>query len=320
MIFLFTFFTVILFIFMIMFLPDFIVERHGVSMPLFYAKIAFISISGSAVFALSFAAVAGKKYLEPYISGLKKFMPLIKLMVSRDYKARYKRSVLGVLWSLLSPLMNMLVMTLVFSYVFRYDISNFPVYLLSGTLIFGFFSEATNIALGSISANRGIITKVYVPKYIFPMTKVFSSLVNLAFSLIALAVVILITKAPIHWTIILIPIPLIYLFVFVLGLSMLLSCTAVFFKDLQHLYGIFITAFMYSTPIFYPVTILPERLRPFMGLNPMYQYISYFRSLVIDGVVPGLWTNVVCVSFSLVFLFAGTLVFMSKQEKFILYI
>jgi ABC-type polysaccharide/polyol phosphate export permease len=301
-------------------IPDIIVERHGSDPILWYAKVSFISIVTSGLAAGSFAAVAGRKHLEPYIAGLKKFMPLIRLMVSRDYKSRYKRSVLGILWSLLNPLMTMLVMTLVFSQVFRFALPHFPVYLLSGSLLFMFFAEATGIAIDSIAANRAIITKVYVPKYIFPATKVFSSFVNLAFSLTALVIIILLTGAPFHWTVFLIPIPLFYLFVFTLGLSMLLSSVAVFFKDIKYLYGIFLTALQYLTPIFWPLDILPEWARPFMGLNPMFQYISYFRNLVLHGVVPDVWANVVCISFALFFLFLGTLVFMSQQDKYILHI
>ena len=308
------------FFFIRYFIPDVLIERHGTSTPLWYAKVAFLSVVGAGLSAIGFAAVRGRRYLVPYIGGLKKFMPLIKLTVSRDYKSRYKRSVLGVLWSLISPIMNMLVLTLVFSYVFRFGIENFPVYLLTGSLLFAFFSESTNAAMGSIAASRGIITKVYVPKYIFPMTKVFSALVSLGFSLIALAVVILFTGAPIHWTVILIPLPIFYLFIFTLGVSMLLSCAAVFFKDTQYLYGIFLTALNFLTPIFWPVEILPERALPFMGMNPMFHFIAYMRSLVLYGAVPGVWANVVCLSFALFFLFVGTLVFMSKQDKYILHI
>jgi len=175
--------------------------------------------------------------ISAHTADFKKFMPLMKLKVSRDYRARYKRSALGVLWSLLSPLMTMLVLTLVFSHIFRFEIEYFPVYLLTGSLLFGFFSEATSLAMDSIPGNRSIITKVYVPKYIFPVTAVFSALVNFGFSLASLAVIILITGAPLHWTIALVPLLLLYLFAFTLGVSMLLSCAAVFFKNVKYLYG-----------------------------------------------------------------------------------
>ena len=312
--------SVALFLFIRYFIPDVLVERHGTSTLLWYAKISFLSIVGAGLASIGFAIVKGRRYLKPYADGFKRFMPLIRLTVSRDYKSRYKRSVLGVLWSLLNPIMNMLIMTLVFSYILRFEVNHFPVYLLTGSLLFGFFSEATGLAMDSIPANRGIITKVYVPKYIFPMTKVVSALVNLGFSLIALVVIILVSGAPIHWTIILIPIPLFYLFVFTLGVSMLMSCAAVFFKDIKYLYGIFLTALNFLTPIFWPIEMLPERALPFMGLNPMYHYITYFRNLVRYGEIPGVWANVVCMSFALFFLFLGTIVFMSKQDKYILHI
>ena len=318
---LFTVSAVALFFFVRYFMPDIIVERHGTSTLLWYSKIAFLSVVGGGIAAIVFAMIKGRQYLKPYVDGFKRFLPLTRLMVSRDYKSRYKRSVLGILWSLLSPIMTMLVMTFVFQNIFRiFEIRYFPVYLITGSLLFSFFSEATSMAMDSIPSNRGIITKVYVPKYIFPMTKVFSSLVNLVFSMIALAVVIIVVRVPINWTLLLIPIPLLYLFVFTLGVSMLLSSLAVFFKDVKYLYGVFLTALNFLTPIFYPVEILPEWALPIIGLNPLYHYVTYLRSLVLDGVVPDLWANVVCISFALFFLFLGTIVFMSKQDKYILHI
>lgn len=266
------------------------------------------------IFTPTFAAV------KAHSAEFKKFKPLIKLKVIRDYKTRYKRSALGVLWSLLNPLMTMLVLTLVFSRVFRFEIEYYPVYLLTGLLMLGFFSEATSLAMDSIYDNRSIITKVYVPKYIFPLTAVFSAFINFAFSLAALAAIILITGAPLHWTIILVPLPLLYLFAFTLGVSMLLSCAAVFFKDVKYLYGVFLTALNSLTPIFWPLEILPERALPFMRLNPMFHYISYFRSLVRYGEIPGFWANAACIGFALFFLFLGTSVFMAKQDKYILHI
>jgi len=312
--------TVALFIFINYFVPDFIIERHGENENLFYAKTFFISVCGALIISIFNAVVLFKKKLAPYIATFKRFTPLLKMTVDRDYKKRYKRSVLGVAWSLISPLMTLLIMTMVFSLLFSRNIANFPIYLFSGTLIFGFFSEATNAAMNSIESNRAIINKVYVPKYIFPLTKVFLALVHLGFSLLAFAVVFLVTRAPFHWTILFLPVPLLYAFVFVLGLSMLVSCIAVFFKDFAYIYGIFLTGLQYLTPIFYPVEILPDKVRTFIGLNPLYHYITYVRSLVLDGVFPGLWANVVCISFSLFFLFLGTIAFMANQDRYILYI
>jgi ABC-type polysaccharide/polyol phosphate export permease len=243
---------------------------------------------------------------------------LLWLLVKRDFVARYRKSLLGVLWSLLNPLLTMLVMTLVFSHIFRFAIENFPVYLLSGQIIFGFFSESTTLAMGSVIGGEGIIKKVYVPKYIFPVSRVLSSLVNLAFSLLAFLFVFIVTGVPFRATMLLIPIPILYTFVFSLGVAMLMATLAVFFRDLTYLYGILLTLLMYLTPLFYPVEMLPERLIPYMGLNPIYHYIDYLRDLALRGIVPGLWDNVVCIGFALAALCCGMYAFMSRQENFIL--
>jgi len=263
---------------------------------------------------------ASKEYIIRQWQTLNRFKHLLRLMIKRDFVTRYRRSVLGVLWSLLNPMLTMLVLTMVFSFIFRFEIPYFPVYLLSGQIMFVFFSEATTQAMGSITGNAGIIKKVYVPKYIFPVSRVISSLVNLSFAFIAFVFVVIITRAPLNWTLILFPIPMLYTFMFALGIGLLLSALAVFFGDLAYIYGIGITLLNFSTPIFYPVEILPDRVYQLMRLNPMYHYVSYFRSLALDGVIPGLWTNLICIGFALAAICAGLYVTMAKQDKFILYL
>jgi len=225
-----------------------------------------------------------------------------------------------VLWSLLNPLLTMIVMTLVFSFVFRMDIDNFPVYLLSGMIIFGFFNESTTLAMTSVIASEGVIKKVYVPKYMFPLSRVISSLVNLLFSLIAFVLVVVFTRATFSWTMLLIPIPIIYTFMFSLGVAMLISSLAVFFRDLTYLYGVFTLLLMYLSAIFWPVEMLEEGglMAGIIGFNPIYQFITYFRSLALWGTVPDLWTNMVCIGLALSSLCVGTYVFMRQQDKYIL--
>jgi len=211
-------------------------------------------------------------------------------------------------------------MVMVFSFLFRFDIPNFAVYVLSGQIIFTLFSESTTQAMGSILGNAGIIKKVYVPKYIFPISRIMGSLVNFAFAFIAFVLVTLVTRAPFHWTILLIPIPVFYTFVFSLGVGMLLSSMAVFFRDMQYIYGIGITLWMFLTPIIYPVSILPDRVFQLMHLNPLFHFVSYFRYLALDGVIPGIWENLICLGFALLALCVGLYATMAKQDKYILYI
>ena len=169
--------------------------------------------------------------MKQYINNFMKYRELLKELVSRDLKTKYRRSVLGFLWSVLNPLGIMIVLTIVFSSVFRQNIENFPVYLMCGQLIFNFFNEATTMAMNSITGNGDLIKKVYLPKYLFPVSRVCSSLVNLLTSFVALLIVILVTRMPITWTIILMIFPVLYVWLFALGIGVLLSAVVVSFRD-----------------------------------------------------------------------------------------
>lgn len=249
-----------------------------------------------------------------------KYKDLLFSLVSRDIKVRYRRSVLGMLWTVLNPLLMMAVITVVFSTLFRQNIENFPIYYLSGSLIFSFCSETTSNALYSIIGNAALMKKVYIPKYLFPLSKVVSGLVNLGFSLAAMLAVMLVLKVEYKASLLLLPIPVFYVFLFSVGLGLLLAAGTVFFRDISHFYGVFVLAWTYFTPIFYPVGILPEAAMKVMRWNPMYHYVQYMRALVLDGVFPGMRENLVCFLFGAGMLLAGVYVFYKKQDKFILHI
>ena len=180
-----------------------------------------------------------------------KYRALINQLVMRDIKTKYRRSILGLLWTVLNPLLMMAVLSIVFSYFFqRYgEVENFPVYLLCGQLVFNFFNESTSIAMGSIVHSGELIKKVYVPKYLFPITKVMSSGVNLLASMIALVIVMVVTRSRVTPTILLAVLPLLYVLLFSTGVSLFLSAVAVSFRDLMHLYTVITTAWMYLTPV-----------------------------------------------------------------------
>jgi len=254
------------------------------------------------------------------IGGFFKYKHLLGELVVRDIKVRYRRSFLGLLWTLLNPLLMMVVITLVFSHLFRFDIPNFPVYYLSGSILFSFTVEATTQAMSSIIVNANMIKKVYIPKYLFPFSKIVSCLVNLGFAFIAMLIVILITGAPLHVTILLSFLPIIYLFMFTTGLGLILSAWTVFFRDIAHFYSVVTMAWMYFTPIFYPATILPENLRWVLVINPMHHYIAYFRELVLYNIVPDFMSNVECFLMGAVVLVIGLFIFYRSQDRYILYI
>lgn len=261
-------------------------------------------------------------FLEKQLSAFRwsKYLPLIRELISRDLKVKYRRSFLGYLWSLLNPLMMMAVMTVVFSFMFRFDIENYPLYLICGNTLWTFFSNSTTMAMHSVLENGQLIRKVYIPKFIFPVSRVLSVFVTTAFSLVAILIVMLVTRSPLHWEMLLIPVPLFCLLVFSIGIGMALASLAVYFRDVVHLYSVVVLAWMYATPIFYPMSQLPEWVVRLIKLNPMYHYINFFRELVLYGNIPGPNTWFACIASCLVFMALGLAVFRKLQRNFILYL
>lgn len=259
--------------------------------------------------------------MNPYVQNTINYRNLFFQLAGNQIKLKYQRSYLGMLWSLLNPLLMMIVLTAVFSTIFKNSIENFPVYLLCGRLIYEFHAECTKTSLDSIISNAPLIKKIYVPKYAFPIANALASLVNLLFSLIALVLVMLVMRVQIYWTVLLIWIPILYVFVFSAGMGLILASVNVFFRDIKHLYSVALTMWMYVTPLFYPVESIsnPIVLR-IIQINPLYQFIKIFRGLVMDGQLPDLATNLACITCSLLMLLAGLMVFKKTQDKFILYI
>lgn len=249
------------------------------------------------------------------------YKDLLKHLVMRDIKLKYRRSVLGYFWSILDPLLTMIVMTIVFSAMFNRKIENFPVYLFCGQLMFNFMKTSTLQAMNSIHANGALIRKAYVPKYIFTFSKVISTLIDLLFHMIALAIVMLATGAEFHCCNLLFPLVLVQLFLFSLGLGLLLAQAIVFFKDVQYIYNAVTIAWMYLTPIFYPIESLPETVRfVITRFNPMYFYVKQFRDIFYTGILPqGEYVLAGCAA-ALVMLMLGTGMFLKNQDRFILYI
>lgn len=249
-----------------------------------------------------------------------KYIPLLKNLIERDLKVKYRRSVLGFLWSILNPLLMALVITIVFSKIFRFQVEYFTVYYLAGSLIFNFVTEATTGSMTSVLGAAPLIKKVYIPKYIFPMQKCMFAFVNMLFASVAVLAVILIQGMPMHLTALLFFVPMLYAFIFAFGLGLILASLTIFFRDIEHLYSVFVSVWMYLTPIIYPEDILPQAVKSIMRFNPMYHYVGYFREVIMYGTVPSMAENMICVSFSLLFLGAGLVFFKKTQDRFILYI
>lgn len=258
-----------------------------------------------------------------FFSDMKKFMPLLKNLVSKDFKIKYRRSILGVAWSVLNPLFTMLVLTVVFSMLLRIDVgTDFATYYIVGASMWNFFSESTSSSLSSILSSAPLIKKVYIPKYIFPLEKCLFSLVNFAFTLIAVLLVMFVRGIYPTWTTLLFFVPIIYCFVFACGVSLLLSAVTVYFRDVQHLYGVLLTMLMYLTPILYNTELLEGHkiISNIVNANPMTHYVVYFRNVVMNNTVPGITENLICIGMALGAFVIGALVFKKAQRKFILHI
>ena len=261
------------------------------------------------------------KVLKYRIETFLRYRGLIVELVARDIKLKYRRSWLGYVWSVLNPLLIMVVMTVVFSAMFRRNIENFPVYLLIGRTTYEFMRSSTNSAMNSVTGNAALLKKTYIPKYIFTVAKVSSGLMDFVFSLGALIIVMVVTRSPFCWQMILLPVLFIQLYLFCLGLGFLLATLHVFFRDIQYIYHAVTTVWMYLTPIFYPLESLPYSLQVLIKtLNPMYYYVLFFRDVALYGQLPGPRIFWGCWIWGIVMMILGLYVFQKNKDRFILYI
>ena len=255
------------------------------------------------------------------IKMLHKYKDLINELVVRDIKLKYRRSILGYVWSVLNPLLVMIVLTVVFSSMFNRNIQNYPVYLLCGRMTYDFLQEGTNKAMRSVTGNAALMKKTYIPKYIFTVSKVTSCLVDYVFSLGALIIVMIATRSPFYWTMLLLPVLFVQFYLFVLGLGLLLATLHVFFRDVQYIHRAFLVCWLYLTPIFYPIERLPQTLGLLIKVfNPMYYYVAQMRDLVLYGTIPGpriFWGGWIL---AIVMMIVGITVFHKHKDNFILYV
>lgn len=254
---------------------------------------------------------------------------ILKQLVTKDFKIKYRRSVLGVAWSVLNPLLMMVVMSIVFSTIFGQSRNGsitpemYPLYLIVGNITFSVMSESTNQALMSIIWASSLLKKVKVHRWVFPVQKVLFSLVNFSFSLVAVALVMLFFRVVPTWHLILLPVCLLLLMCFCMGLGMMLSALAVFFRDVMHLWTVVITAWMYLTPIFWTTDYISQMahwIQVLVVLNPMYNYLQFMRDIFLFNTVPSALTFGLCVAWAVLALAIGYTEFHKTEHKFILYI
>ena len=243
----------------------------------------------------------------------KKF--LLKQLVKRDLTSKYKDSVLGIAWSFLNPLLIMIVFTAIFSMLFGRQIENYPVYFLSGRVIYDFYKSATQGAMRSVKGNASILKKIYVPKYMFTISKVCYEFINFLISFIILFGVMLVTGAQFHVTTIFAVIPLFFLVVLIFGIGLILAVGNAYFTDVEHLYSVFALILMYASALFYPMEIVPVTVQKIFTLNPVYCAIASFRECVIYGLFPDISTLTYLAVFAFTTLGIGILLFNIYNKK-----
>lgn len=251
---------------------------------------------------------------------LKKHQFLFEELVKRDFKKKYKRTILGVGWSLLSPLLMLLVMKLVFTQFFGRTTPHYTIYLFCGNIIFTFFSEATKGGMSSLMGNAGIFTKVNVPKYLFLLSKNVQSFINFLLILVVFFVFVAADGLPFTWKFILLLYPIVGLVLFNIGIGMILSALFVFFRDVKYLYDVLTRLLMYVSAIFYNVSKYPPSVQQLFLCNPVYVFILYFRTIIIDGAIPSTLIHLLILGYAVLALGIGCWMYKKFNHRFLYYV
>lgn len=254
-----------------------------------------------------------KKKIED--SNLKQYMFVISELTGRELKRKYSRSKLGIIWSVLNPLLHMSVLSMIFSTMFKRSIENYPIYYLCGKVLWSLFTTATNTAMTVLVDNKQMMIKLKIPMQVFVVSRVYTALINFGYSLIAFVPILLFFRVTLKWIIVYIPIIVLFELMFTLGFSYILSVSYVFFGDVKHLYGIVLTLWMYLSALFYPVKSLPPVMRTVVANNPIYVYVDSMRWIIMEGVLPPVNTMIKMVIWSVSVYFIGTHIFDSSKNK-----
>ena len=247
---------------------------------------------------------------------LGKYRYLLGQLIRRDILTRYKRSVLGVAWTMLNPLGTMLILTFVFSNFFKSTVPHYPVYILSGLLVWSFFSQGTNAAISGLVWGGSLLKRIYIPSTVFGVSAIGTALVNLVLSLFPLVIVMLIDSAPFYLSLLFLPVAILLLTAFTLGFGLFISSLAVFFPDVAEMYQVLLTAWMYLTPIIYPESLISAKWMPFYTINPMYWMVKMFRLPIFEGRMPTWQEFIPALAWSAGMLLLGWIYFTSKTEEY----
>lgn len=245
----------------------------------------------------------------------KQYLFVIRELTSREIKRKYSRSYLGIVWSVLNPLLMMTVLSMIFTQIFDRAIENYPIYYLSGYILWHMFTGATNAAMTTLLDNKNMLIKVRLPMEIFVIARVYTALVNLGYSLIAYIVMLIIFRIQIRVTVLFFPVIILFILMFSLGVSFVLSTAYVFFGDVKHLYSVILTLWMYCSAIFYPVDRLEGVIRTVIEFNPIYEYISATRNVVMYGAMPSVTEILKMLIWSVAMLGIGYWIFRRNKNK-----
>ena len=251
---------------------------------------------------------------------IKRYQFLFSQLVKRDFTVKYKRTVLGLLWSVLNPLLQLIVMWMVFSNFFGANIEHYVIYLFAGNMIFSYFSEATSTGMTSLLDNSGIFTKVNVPKYLFLFSKNIASLISFGLTFIIFILFCLLDGISLTENIVFVLYPIFWLVVFNIGIGLILSAAFIFFRDLQYLWGIFTLLLNYLSAIFYTVSTYEYHIQCLFFANPIYTFIHYLRSVVINGAVPSIWLHLLIALYSLAAFGIGVWMYKKYNHEFLYYV
>ncbi len=248
-------------------------------------------------------------------SGILQYAFVISELTSREIKRKYARSTLGILWSVLNPLLMMVVMSLIFSKMFSRNIENFPIYFLTGQIIWTLFDTASNSAMTALVDNKTLLIKAKLPKHTFILSRVYTALINFGYTCIAYIVMLAIFRIRPSLTMLLFPVGVIFILIISIGLSYLLATEYVFFADIKYLYSIALRVLMYVSAMFYPLESLPEKLQEVIKWNPIYLTIYFSRECVMYGNIPEGWVWVRLSIWGVGCMVLGMIVFKSKENK-----
>ncbi len=251
---------------------------------------------------------------------IKRYQFLFSELVKRDFTKKYKRTMLGMAWSIFSPLMTLLIMWIVFSNFFGNNMEHYVVYLFAGQLVFGYFTDSTNLSMNALVNNAGIFTKVNVPKYLFLLSQNVSSLINFGLTLLLFFGFAALDGVTFTWKFLCLLYPIACLVTFNIGMGMILSALYVFFRDMQYLWGVITQLLMWMSAIFYTIEGFSYKVQMMFLANPIYLYIRYFRKIVLDGVIPSPGFHLLAAAYALAALAIGTFVYRKYNHEFLYYV